>query len=98
MQIRNELLYTGSQINGYIAIRDQLNGAAAPSGRVPIPESPSGFPYATSDIRDYSYYGSISINIPNVSYTTENENELYVDKSTLFNVWGTNIKNAVFHG
>jgi len=96
MIVRNELQYPASEIEGYIAIRDQLYGAASPSGRSPIPESPSGFPYATSDIRDYAYYGMIRINVPNLSYPQKYNGELWVDSTTLFDRWGTNVNAGFF--
>jgi len=49
---------------GLLAIRDELYGQASPHGRIPIPESPSGFPYETDDIRDYTLYIPVTVNIP----------------------------------
>ncbi|MFH1514392.1 MAG: hypothetical protein ABIG42_02925, partial [bacterium] len=50
--------------SGLLAVRDELYGHAAPSGRLPIPEQPSGFPYDTQDILDYSLYEMVFINFP----------------------------------
>jgi len=47
---------------GLLVVRDELNGLASPHGRMPIPESPVGFPYETSDIRDYSLYQVVYVN------------------------------------
>jgi hypothetical protein len=83
--IKNELLGYSSIHTGLIAIRDELYGAAAPSGRSNIPEVPAGFPYDTLDIRDYAYYGVIRINMPDIQYG-ENlyKNEISVNQSTLY--------------
>ena len=62
-EIENQISGTHSNY-GLLAARDELYGQAAPSGRFPIPESPSGFPYETEDIRDYSLYQLIYVNIP----------------------------------
>jgi hypothetical protein len=62
--VTNELTYHYN-VTGFLAIRDELNGQASPHGRSPIPVSPAGFPYETPDIRDYSMYEVIYINIPN---------------------------------
>jgi hypothetical protein len=64
LQVKNEKLADFRVLWGIIAVRDEMYGAVAPSGRVPIPVSPAGFPYETQDIRDYSYYGNIYINLP----------------------------------
>lgn len=93
--ITNELECPDPIITGYVAIRDELNGAASPSGRSPIPESPSGFPYATNDIRDYSFYNVIKINDPSCFYE-EYDGELWVDTATLFDSEGTNIDCEFF--
>jgi len=57
----------GAYVNptGLLAIRDELYGQASPHGRMPIPESPAGFPYATDDIRDYTLYIPVTVNILN---------------------------------
>jgi hypothetical protein len=47
--------------SGILAVRDEQYGLA---GRLPIPESPSGFPYQTQDILDYTLYQNIRINVP----------------------------------
>jgi hypothetical protein len=63
-----------SNSNGYglLAVRDELWEHGAPSGRLPIPESPAGFPWATEDIRDYSMYFLVRIpyprNVPDYGY------------------------------
>jgi len=93
--ITNELECDDPIITGYVAIRDELDGAVSPSGRMPIPESPSSFPYATSDIRDYSYYGVIKINDPSEFYL-EYDGELWLDQTTLFDQSGTNIDCEFF--
>jgi hypothetical protein len=93
--ITNELECPDPIITGYVAIRDELNGAVAPSGRAPIPVTPSGFPYATNDIRDYSYYNVIKINDPS-SFYEEYDGELWVDQATLFDPVGTNIDCEFF--
>jgi len=93
--ITNELECEDPIITGYVAIRDELDGAVSPSGRIPIPESPSGFPYATNDIRDYSYYGVIKINDPSEFYL-EYDGELWLDQTTLFDQSGTNIDCEFF--
>lgn len=63
LTVRNENM-SDNNAYGLIAIRDELHGHASPSGRVPIPVSPAGFPYATQDIRDYTMYQIIRINYP----------------------------------
>jgi len=55
----------GPYVYGLLAIRDDLYGAASPSGRMPIPSSPAGFPYPTLDILDYALYATIRVNIEN---------------------------------
>ncbi|MFH1514039.1 MAG: hypothetical protein ABIG42_01125, partial [bacterium] len=49
---------------GFIAARDETNGLAYPDGRMPIPVLPAGLPYETRDIRDYTVYDVVWINIP----------------------------------
>ena len=51
----------GYESIGFVAIRDELYGQ---TGRLPIPESPAGFPFPTEDILDYSLYNVIWINYP----------------------------------
>jgi hypothetical protein len=94
--VRNELQFPASYVDGFIAVRDQLNGAVSPSGRIPIPVSPSGFPYETSDIRDYSYYGDIRINIPNLSYSVPYNGELWLASTNLFDDWSVSIGATFF--
>lgn len=83
-QIENQT--SGPHFNyGLLAARDELHGQAAPSGRNPIPESPSGFPYETDDIRDYSLYQLIQVNIPFENGKAVDFNgELDVDWSTSY--------------
>jgi len=68
---------------GILAIRDELNEQAAPHGRIPIPVSPAGFPYETQDIRDYSMYEVIYVNIFNGYLPTSNEVE-YSQNNEIF--------------
>ena len=76
LTIKNEKLL-GYGSTGLVAIRDELYGAVSPSGRQPIPNSPSGFPYPTSDIRDYSLYQVVTINWPTTKAYRYN-NEVYL--------------------
>jgi hypothetical protein len=67
---------------GLLAIRDELYGQAAPNGRIPIPDSPAGFPYSTQDIRDYTLYYPIFINFASkwpwdMDWFAKIDNELY---------------------
>ena len=48
-------------ITGLLAVRDELYGQ---TGRIPVPQSPVGFPYETKDILDYSMYQIIFVNMP----------------------------------
>ena len=64
---------TGLVARALLQVKDELYGQAAPNGRLPIPNSPAGFPYSTLDIRDYSMYKMIYINIPDgLPYTSFN--------------------------
>ena len=67
-----------NQLPGLIAVRDELYGSASPSGRMPIPETPAGFPYETLDILDYALYHPIWVNVPNDNGNRPHDNELYV--------------------
>jgi hypothetical protein len=60
LTVTNQNLSSGST-TGLLAIRDELYGH---TGRLPIPDSPAGFPYSTLDILDYSYYQLVKINYP----------------------------------
>jgi hypothetical protein len=82
--IKNELSFENIWYFGYICVRDELNGKASPEGRLPVPESPSGFPYSTLDIRDYSYYGAVRVNNPNPSYSYYHINEIRPDPSSQY--------------
>ena len=74
---------------GIIAVRDELYGQASPSGRMPVPETPAGFPYDTLDIRDYTLYQEVIVNVPLGGFTqTEHENELNVNSSSQFDAYG----------
>lgn len=96
IQIQNELGASGVTY-GYVAVYDELFGAQSPSGRVPIPESPSGFPYSTSDIRDYAFYQVIYANIPKDSgVEAEFKNELYIEPDSRFTPAGNLSLNPVF--
>jgi hypothetical protein len=75
LNIKNEKLSSANVVYGLVAVRDELHGQ---TGRFPVPEVPAGFPYATLDIKDYSYYGEIRINIPDNGWTNEYNNELTV--------------------
>lgn len=62
--LRYRMTLTNQNLFGYncvalLAIRDELYGQ---TGRLPIPDSPAGFPYSTVDIVDYSMYDLIWIN------------------------------------
>jgi len=71
-----------SKASGLLAVRDELYGHTA---RLPVPESPSGFPYATTDILDYSMYQMISINMPIYPmHPEEFKDELYVERDCRF--------------
>jgi hypothetical protein len=63
LAVTNAKTSNGNQ-TGLLAIRDELYGSAAPSGRMPIPPSPAGFPYETLDILDYTLYMPVQINMP----------------------------------
>lgn len=76
-------------IHGLLAVRDEMHGQASPHGRIPIPTQPSGFPYETQDIRDYSHYNIIHVNIPNSlnpnifnSELSIRSDDLYTDTTT----------------
>ncbi|MBU1023275.1 hypothetical protein KKB99_03210, partial [bacterium] len=64
LQVTNELGMSGNSW-GLLAIRDELNGSPWPSGRMPIPIIPAGFPYETKDILDYSFYTLVNVNLRN---------------------------------
>lgn len=78
---------------GLLAVRDQLYGQAAPSGRLPIPVSPSGFPYETADIRDYSLYVPVYVNMKHPMFmfyhSTDIDGELVYDFEDTYARWGT---------
>jgi hypothetical protein len=67
-----------------LQVKDELYGQAAPNGRLPIPNSPAGFPYATLDIRDYSVYKMICINIPDGLPNTSFNHELEITDTDRF--------------
>jgi len=69
---------------GLLAVRDELRGQASPHGRMPIPISPAGFPYATEDILDYTLYQWIIVNIPYPSGYMDFNRELKIDYRKLF--------------
>lgn len=73
---------------GLLAIRDELDGLAAPHGRTPIPVSPAGFPYETQDIQDYTYYQLIPVYMYKQpiteTYTQYNHNELRIPTADQF--------------
>jgi hypothetical protein len=79
LTVHNTNLNTETWHDSLIAIRDELDGSAYPGGRAPIPESPAGFPYATLDIRDYSYYGVIQVNSVEAGSDDDYNNEIEVD-------------------
>jgi hypothetical protein len=93
--VNEKLGYTFTH-TGLIAIRDELNGQAAPVGRSPIPEQPSGFPYETLDILDYSYYGVIRINMPYAGNNNKYLNELTVQSSSQYGQSGSYPKVSFF--
>jgi len=62
-----------------LAIRDDLYGQAYPSGRMAVPESPAGFPYATLDILDYSLYMPIYLNFERADSIYEDTHEIFGD-------------------
>jgi hypothetical protein len=76
------------QTYGLLAIRDELDGLAAPHGRSPIPVSPAGFPYETQDIQDYTYYQLIPVNMKKQplleGFTYFNNNELRIPSAEQF--------------
>ena len=69
----------GSSSNvGLLAVRDELYGQ---TGRIPVPQSPVGFPYETKDILDYSMYQLIWINMPIQPHDPQEfKDELYIEK------------------
>jgi hypothetical protein len=84
LTIKNDNLNTSGFAYGLIAVRDDLYGKTAPLGRLPIPQSPSGFPYATLDIRDYTCYISVFINIPIIAHPDPYNSELIVSGKTQY--------------
>lgn len=68
--------------SGLLAVRDDLCGQP---GRLPVPESPAGFPYETQDILDYAFYTIIRVNVPYrpSGEVTYNE-ELWVEGETQY--------------
>jgi hypothetical protein len=48
-------------VHGLLAVRDELHGQASPNARMPIPVTPSGFPYDTEDILDYTMYFDVIV-------------------------------------
>lgn len=95
LTIANEKTYGGFSLhNGIIAIRDELYGQ---TGRLPIPESPAGFPYATLDILDYAVYQLVTINIPIMSTSVPYDSEFYLDaKSTVATAANTTSVEGTF--
>jgi hypothetical protein len=75
----NNEAHNSGVVMGLLAVRDELYGSVAPSGRIPIPVSPSGFPYETRDIRDYTLYEIIRINIPSDNPSRFNEELTFMD-------------------
>jgi hypothetical protein len=59
MTVTNQNTWS-SNTYGLLAVRDELYGH---TGRLPIPPTPAGFPYATLDILDYAFYTWIAVNI-----------------------------------
>ncbi len=82
LQVTNEngLAYNAS---GLLAVRDELYGQ---TGRFPIPEAPSGFPYETEDILDYTHYQLIYVNNPSSDYPYDGE--LDIDDDDLYATYG----------
>lgn len=81
--VTNENLW-GYNTSGLLAVRDGLYGQASPNGRLPVPETATGFPYETLDILDYTHYYPISINMRISSINYGYNNELLVVKEFLF--------------
>jgi len=98
LQIKNEKLTDWRENWGVVAVRDELYGAMAPSGRLPVPASPAGFPYETQDILDYSYYGAIFVNTPDypMSDDLEYNNEIDLYEDTTFTYGYTEITADFF--
>jgi hypothetical protein len=84
LTVKNDNLYNNTFAYGLLAVRDELYGKTAPSGRLPIPQSPAGFPYETLDIRDYTLYTTLFINIPITSNPAIYNNELIVNEKTQY--------------
>ena len=82
MQVTNENTYSYN-VMGLLAVRDELYGQ---TGRLPIPETPSGFPYDTEDILDYTYYQIIIVNNPSSDYPYDGE--LYIYNDDLYATYG----------
>lgn len=78
LTVTNVNLYSNTNVIGMLAVRDELCGEPAPKGRFPIPDSPSGFPYQTDDILDYSLYFPVSINMPVTPEPDLYENEIQI--------------------
>jgi hypothetical protein len=83
IQIQNQKGMTQHAL-GLLAVRDELYGQASPHGRMPIPVSPSGFPYETLDILDYAIYQYIQINVPEADGTYPYNHEIDVDEDDLY--------------
>ena len=97
LNVKNTNLTSGKTTTGLLAVRDQLNGQASPSGRMPIPETPSGFPYNTLDILDYTHYRIIRVNIPETQYWDDDyNNELIVDPKTQYGQSWTRVEATFF--
>lgn len=95
LTVKNDNLHNNSFAYGLLAVRDELYGKTAPSGRLPILQSPAGFPYETLDIRDYTLYTTVFINIPITSNPTIYNNELIVNAKTQYDSGlGTSINAA----
>jgi hypothetical protein len=89
LQYRLTVMNTSGSVQktyeGLLAVRDELYGQASPSGRMPVPASPAGFPYETLDIVDYTLYEVISINQPFNGYDDSLfDGELDVDRTSLY--------------
>ena len=77
---------------GLLAVRDELYGQ---TGRLPIPESPSGFPYDTEDILDYTFYQIININNPSC-WDNSYDGELFLYDDDLYARYGNTTIHADF--
>jgi len=76
--VENTNLASHTQV-GLLAVRDELYGQASPSGRMPIPITPAGFPYDTQDILDYTMYELVYINMPHPGYPHPYNGEFWMD-------------------